>query len=173
MQPIVLSGHLALPADPWLLFIPRENKTPLCSKSVTGYYEALHINKSSFLPKSQMMKAWKWNQTKVTGCFCMFQLESWQFNQDFHSAKKKVVGELCHVFVHKVVVSSVKQILRIKLSNLCGVASYICYSLHCGNISFYRVLNIFNSSFYHFLCFSWNPHRHFQYAFRFSFSFLT
>lgn len=63
-----------------------------------------------------MMKAWKWNQTKVTSCFYMFQIKSRQFNQDLHSAKKKVVGELCHVFVHKMVVSSVKQTLRIIFS---------------------------------------------------------
>lgn len=68
----------------------------------------------------------------------------------FHSAKRKVVGELCHVFVHKVIASSVKQILRIKI---CGAASYICYWLHCSNLGFHRVLNTFNSSFYHFCAF--------------------
>jgi len=63
-----------------------------------------------------MMKAWKWNQTKVTSCFYLFQIKSRQFNQDFHSAKKKVVGELCHVFVRKMAMSSVKQTLRITFS---------------------------------------------------------
>lgn len=63
-----------------------------------------------------MMKAWKRNETKVISRFYTFQIESRQFNQDFHSANKKVVGELCHMFVHQTVVSSVKQILRITFS---------------------------------------------------------
>lgn len=62
-----------------------------------------------------MMKAWKWNQTKVTSCSYMFQIESRQFNRDFHSAKK-AAGELCHTSVHKMAASPVKQLLRITFS---------------------------------------------------------
>lgn len=63
-----------------------------------------------------MMKGWKRNETKVISRFYTFQIESRQFNQDFHSANKKAVGELRHMFVHQMVVSSVKQILRITFS---------------------------------------------------------
>lgn len=153
MQPIVLSRHLALPADPRSLFIPQQNKTPFCRKRVTGHYDALRIHKSSFLPKSRMMNAWKRNRPRQPVVSTWFSEKADSLIETF-----AVVGEFGHVFAHKMAGSSGTQILRITLS---GVASYVCNCQHGSNLSFHRLSLTF-------LCFSWNPHRSFPYAFIFS-----